>query len=67
MFEPYTTTIKKGWHRAGAKVTVIGEPVFTKQWWTPILDDNEEDPTFIKTAALELQAFGSFQREGEAE
>jgi len=31
---------------------VLGPAVFKEQWWTPIDDPREEDPTFFKTALL---------------
>jgi hypothetical protein len=31
---------------------VLGSSVFKDQWWTPIDDPREEDPTFFKTALL---------------
>jgi hypothetical protein len=45
--------IKVGWEDAGRLGKQLGEPVFVQQWWTPVLWDDEEDPTFHKTAGLE--------------
>jgi len=47
--------IKNGWHGAGRTCEVLGDPVFVLQNWSPVLWDDEEDPDFIKTAALEFE------------
>ena len=44
--------IKSGWHQAGKRMKVLGPAVFVNQWWVPVLDPDEEDPTFFKHAAL---------------
>lgn len=46
--------IKKGWEGEGKTGIVLGKPVFVEQAWTPILWDDEEDPTWFKAAGLEL-------------
>jgi hypothetical protein len=46
--------IRAGWDEAGKEGTIIGEPVFVGQSWTPVLWDSEEDPDFYKTVALEV-------------
>jgi hypothetical protein len=46
---------KTGWDVEGRSCTVLGEPVFVLQNWTPVLWDDEEDPTFVKSAALEIE------------
>lgn len=46
--------IKKGWHEAGRKLFILGEPIRVNvQDWTPIIFDGDEDPTYMKTAAVE--------------
>lgn len=47
--------IKDGWHEAGRTGVTLGVPVLVEQLWTPILFDDEEDPDFLKTAAIEEQ------------
>ena len=47
--------VKDGWSDAGRSCTILGEDVFILQNWTPVLWDDEEDPTFVKSAALEKQ------------
>lgn len=44
--------VKEGWDRAGTWFAVLGPAVFLKQWWVPIEDPSEPDPTFFKEAAL---------------
>lgn len=44
--------IKDGWEGAGREGKVLGDNVDVKQYWTPILFDDEEDPTFHKTDGL---------------
>lgn len=34
------------------KFRVLGSPVFKDQWWVPIHDPREDDPTFFKAALL---------------
>jgi len=47
--------VKKGWYDAGRKLFVLGDPIRVNvQDWTPIVYDGEEDPTWIKTSAVEL-------------
>lgn len=36
-----------------AVFTVLGEPVWQDQWWVPVNDPREEDPTFFKAHLLE--------------
>jgi hypothetical protein len=45
--------IKKGWDEEGKLGTQIGKPVFVEQYWTPVVWDDEDDPTFFKTAGIE--------------
>lgn len=52
-FTPRKVKIKQGWEREGAELTVIGPPVWNEQWWVPVLDPDEEEPTFHKAAGLE--------------
>jgi len=47
--------IKSGWDKAGKEGDVLGDNIFVKQWWTPIKWDDEEDPDFIKTLALDFK------------
>lgn len=53
-FVPYVARIRDGWEHAGREVLVVGPDVVVgQQWWTPIVDEAEdEDPTFHKTAGL---------------
>jgi len=44
--------IKKGWEGAGRAGTRLGLDVFVEQGWAPVLWDDEEDPTFFKSAGL---------------
>lgn len=44
--------IKDGWDRAGTVLGVIGPAVFCEQWWVPVIDPDEEDPTWHKEAGL---------------
>lgn len=46
--------VKEGWLYAGKEGDLLGENVFCEQSWTPVKWDNEEDPEFCKTAALEI-------------
>ena len=45
--------VKDGWDRAGTVFRVLGPAVFLEQWWIPIEDPDEEDPTFFKESGLE--------------
>ena len=45
--------IKKGWEDEGREGIKLGDEIYVKQNWTPVLWDNEEDPTFCKSAGLE--------------
>ncbi len=45
---------KEKWDISGKMGTVLGEAIFVKQFWTPVLWDGEEDPDFVKTAGIEL-------------
>lgn len=47
--------VKSGWARAGTEFQVLGPAVFAVYLWVPILDpdDDEEQPTYHKEAALE--------------
>jgi len=47
-----TAVIKEGWDRAGISFTVLGPAVFLEQWWVPVEDPDEDDPTFHKEAGL---------------
>ena len=47
--------IRFGWVQFGKVGVIIGEPVFVGQSWTPVVWDDEEDPEFYKTVALEVQ------------
>lgn len=46
--------IMKGVLGEGSLGTQMGDPVFAGQWWTPVLWDGKEDPTFFKTGCLEI-------------
>ena len=45
--------IKQGWEDAGVTGVAVGEPVFVRQFWLPVLWDDHEDPTFHKLAGIE--------------
>jgi len=47
--------IKQGVMDAGQELLVLGEPVFKEQWWVPVADPREEDPTFFKATHLVLK------------
>jgi hypothetical protein len=45
--------IREGWVFAGKHMKVLGSAIFCQQyWWVPVLDPNEEDPTFFEMAGL---------------
>ncbi len=44
--------IKPGWYCAGRGGKVLGPNVYSQQDWTPVLWDDDPDPTFHKTAGL---------------
>lgn len=46
--------IKVGWWGEGLTGRVLGRDVFVEQYWTPILWDGDEDPSFFKTAGIEV-------------
>lgn len=48
-----TAVIRKEWHDGGKRLQVLGSAVYVQQWWVPVLDPDEEDPTFYKEAGLE--------------
>lgn len=45
--------VRAGWDEAGRKGWRLGPDVYIHQDWTPVLWDDEEDPTFHKSAGLE--------------
>jgi hypothetical protein len=46
--------IKDGWEDAGRHGEQLGDPIEVNGMsWTPVLFQDEEDPDFFKTAALE--------------
>ena len=47
--------IKVDWMGAGRTGVSLGQNVFVEQWWMPVKWDNEDDPCFHKTAALEFE------------
>jgi len=47
-----TAEVKEGWARAGTRFNVLGPAVFQEQWWVPITDPVEEDPSYYKEASL---------------
>lgn len=49
--------IKKGWEGEGREGKRLGPDIYVEQNWTPVLFDNEEDPTFFKSAGLEESPF----------
>ena len=49
-----TAIVAAGVHRQGVSFNVLGPAVFLKQWWVPIEDPDEEDPSFHKESCLEL-------------
>ncbi len=50
---PDRVQIKEGWDEAGRGGTKLGGDVYVQQYWTPVLMDGDEDPTFHKSGALE--------------
>lgn len=54
VFRKRRCIIREGWAFAGREGTIIGESVFVEQSWTPVLWDDEEDPEFFKTGALQI-------------
>jgi len=44
--------IKEGWEGAGRELHVIGPAYLHEQWWVPVIDPEEEDPTWHKEAGL---------------
>ena len=47
--------VKEGWQDAGRQFDVLGSSIeLNGTWWTPIIFDMEEDPTWIKTRAFEF-------------
>lgn len=49
-----TAVIGIGWDRSGIALSVLGPAIFLKQWWVPVKDPDEVDPTFHKESSLEL-------------
>lgn len=49
-----TCIINMGWENAGRRGKIIGNNIYTKQLWTPVLWDGEEDPDFHKTQGLTI-------------
>lgn len=45
--------IRPEWHQAGFELNVLGPAVFSGQWWVPVVDPDDENPTFYKEACLE--------------
>lgn len=45
--------IKDQWDKSGRVGIVLGDPLFVKQWWVPVLFRDQEDPTFYKLAGIE--------------
>ena len=60
--------LRAGWFGAGRLGTVVGAQVRLGQWWCPVLWDDEEDPDWHKSAALELAGdeAAALRRETEA-
>lgn len=46
--------VKPNVEGAGETFRVLGPAVFLRQWWVPIEDPDEEDPTFFKESCLDL-------------
>ncbi len=48
--------VSKDWDRAGVRFDVLGPAVysiiFQQQWWVPVNDPEDEDPTWHKAASL---------------
>lgn len=61
----YRCKVKEGWVDEGKIGTVLGKNVFAEQDWTPVLWDDEEDPTFFKTAGLNFITDESIRKEKE--
>lgn len=48
-----TAGLKIGWYGYPKEFKVLGPAVFVQQWWVPILDPDDEDPSFFKEAGLD--------------
>lgn len=48
-----TAQIKDNWEGARSWRTVLGPAIFYRQWWVPVIDPQDGEPTFIKEAAVE--------------
>lgn len=44
--------IKQGYEFSGMELDVIGEAILLNQWWVPVIDTEDGDPTFYKEHAL---------------
>ena len=44
--------VAPGWDRAGREGVVLAPSVWLQQEWVPVLWDDEEDPYWIKAAAI---------------
>lgn len=44
--------VAEGWERAGERFDVLGPAVFQKQWWVPVNDPDDEEPTYHKAGSL---------------
>ena len=47
--------IRPGWEGAGTELYVLGGLVFHGQWWIPVVDPEDGDPTFFKAACVEFK------------
>lgn len=46
--------IKKEWEGEGGKLQVLGPAIYVAQWWVPVIDPEDGDPTFVKEASIEM-------------
>lgn len=44
--------VREHYDQAGKHYRVLGPAVFKGQWWVPIDDPDEEDPSYYKEVAL---------------
>ena len=66
---PGRVQIREGWCEAGRGGTKLGGQVYVGQYWTPVLMDGDEDPTFHKSRGLEpehLKTSGQEQAKRDA-
>jgi len=48
-----TAQIKDRWEGAYSYLIVLGPALFYGQWWVPVINPDDSEPTFFKEAGLE--------------